>query len=238
MPALQSLLTLLLVLAAFGYTLKQLGRIAVLINTGARADEDLTDRPGERWAKLLQLTFGHRKVLEDPLAGMLHVVFLFGFFILGVGHVEVVLEGLTAFLRHYGRQPFLYERLPFVPDALIAVYHLSQDLLAGLVLVASAIALGRRWSGLVKRLQPRSLDAEIILYLIVALYVTFFGLAGSTLYLRTLASGELTALPMQPLSSAVALALSGMGVSAATAGWIRGVSWWRRGTSQSTRRSW
>lgn len=226
MPALQSTLTLLLVLAAFGYTLKQLGRIGVLINTGTRGDEDLSDRRGERWAKLLQMTFGHRKVLQDPFAGMLHVVFLFGFFILGVGHVEVVLEGLTAFLRLFDRQPFLYERLPFVPAALVGNYHLSQDLLAGLVLLASAIALLRRWSGLVKRLQPRSLDAEIILYLIVALYVSFFGLMGSTLYLRDLRGVTPSGVGSQPLSSLVAVAFGGLGVSAATAGWIRAVSWW------------
>jgi len=226
MPALQSLVTLLLVLAAFGYTLKQLGHIGVLVNTGARVDEDLKDRPGERWGRLLALTFGHRRVLRDPFAGSLHVVFLFGFFILGVGHVEVVLEGLTAFLRHFGRQPLQYAQLPFLPGRAIALYHFSQDVLAGLVLVASAIALARRWSGAVKRLQPRSMDAEMILYLIVALYVTFFGLVGSTVYLHSLAPGGTTHVTSQPFSSLLAGGFASMGLSAPAALWIHHVSWW------------
>ena len=50
LPVLQSLLTLGLLLAAFGFMARRLWHIGVLINTGTRGDEVLTDNPGERTA--------------------------------------------------------------------------------------------------------------------------------------------------------------------------------------------
>ena len=222
LPIIQSVLTLLLVLGAFYFTLNRLGHLAVLINTGRRDDETLTDRVPERVAKVLQMTFGHKKVLEDRWSGMLHMCFLYGFAVLGIGHVEVVLEGLTAFFVAFGRQPFRYEL--FLPGGLSSLYHLSQDLMAGLVLIVTTIAILRRWSGRIARLMPRSLDAEIILYLIIALYVTFFFLVGSSVLLRMRAADDYRFVTAQPFSTLVARALGPL--STATVGWIHGIAWW------------
>ena len=221
-PLLQSLLTLVLVLAAFGFLGWRLWRFGVLVNTGARVEEDLTDRPAERLGKVASLVLGHKKTFEDPGAGLLHVFFLYGFLILGIGHVEIVLEGLTSFLRALGGQPFRYERV--LPGSLNAPYHLSQDLLAAAVLVATVIAFGRRWSGRVKRLLPRSQDAENILWFILALYVTFFVLVGSSVLLRQRAGLSPDPVPWQPVSSLVAGALSGL--STDTASLVRTGAWW------------
>jgi Fe-S oxidoreductase len=219
---LQSLLTLGLVAGAFGFMLGRLRRLAVLINTGSRGDEALTDIPGERARKVLAYTFGHRKVLEDPWAGLLHVFFLYGFLVLGIGHCEVVLEGLTAFLRAFGGQPFAYER--FLAPGLAATYHLSQDALATAVLAGASIALVRRWTGHPPRLLPRSRDGETILWFIVALYVTFFGLAGSTLLLRQRMGAAASFVPQQPVSSILATALSSLSLPAAES--LRALGWW------------
>jgi Fe-S oxidoreductase len=222
LPILQSILTLVLVVGAFGFMLARLYRMSILINTGTRADEVLTDRPPERALKVLSHTFGHRKLLEDPWAGLLHVCFLYGFLILGIGHVEVVLEGLTAFIRASGGRPFAYERI--LPSGLEAAYHLSQDLLAAAVLVAATVALVRRWTGRPPRLVPRSRDGENILWFIVALYVTFFFLAGSTLALRQRVGGGAPFMAQQPLSSLVASALSSVSTPAAEG--LRTAGWW------------
>jgi len=202
LPILQSLLTLLLVVAAFGFALSRLSRIARLIDSGSHAGESLTAQPGTRIGKVLALVFGHKKVLEDRWSGLIHFTFLYGFMVLGIGHVEVVLEGLTAFLVTFGRAPFAYSQV--LPARLNALYHLSQDLMAALVLVGVSIALLRRWSGRVKRLMPRSMDAEIILYLIIALYVTFFAFVGSSVRLRQIALGDAAPVAYQPVSSLVA----------------------------------
>ena len=221
-PVLHSLLTLLLTASAFGFMLTRLFRIAVLVNTGTRGDERLTDRPGERAGKILTLVFGHQKVLEDRLSGLLHIAFLYGFLVLGIGHVEVVLEGLTAFRRAFGAEPFSYASV--LPARLTAVYHLSQDLLAAAVLTAASIALLRRWSGRVKRLEPRSRDAETILWFILALYVSFFLLTGSTLLVRHLGDDAALPAPAQPVTSAIAASLQGLSLPVARV--IRGAGWW------------
>ena len=183
LPVLQSLLTLVLLVAAFGFLFVRLRRIARLINTGTRGDEVLTDNPRERVGKVVSLVLGHKKVLEDPWAGGIHLFFIYGFLTLGIGHLEIVLEGLTAFLRA-ARPPAVLLRALSCRRSCSRVYHLSQDLLAALVLAAAAFAMARRWVGWPKRLQPRSQDAENILWFILALYVTFFLLNGSSVLLR------------------------------------------------------
>jgi Fe-S oxidoreductase len=207
MPAiLQSLLTLVLVVGAFGFMFERLYRIGVLINTGTRPSETLGDRPGERLGKVAELVLGHKKVFEDRWAGFMHLFFLYGFLTLGIGHVEIVIEGLTKFREAFGGQAFGYAQL--LPAGLTALYHLSQDLLAAAVLLMAAIALVRRVFGLVPRLLPRSRDAEIILWFIVGLYITFFLYVGSGVALRMQASADYAAVAYQPVSSFVARPLA------------------------------
>ncbi len=220
-PILKSLLTLVLLTGAFGFLYVRLRRIARLINTGTRGDEVLTDGPRERLGKVASLVLGHKKVLEDPWAGGIHLFFIYGFLTLGIGHLEIVLEGLTAFMRSFGRQPFSYALV--LPPWLLAAYHLSQDLLAALVLAAAAFAMARRWVGWPKRLQPRSQDAENILWFILGLYVTFFLLNGSGVLLRARALPE-TSSAAQPFATAVAAALSFLPTTAVAL--LRGASWW------------
>jgi Fe-S oxidoreductase len=222
LPVLQSLLTLALLVAAFGFMAKRLWQIAVLINTGTRGDEVLTDHPGERTRTMLAYTLGQQRLKEDAAAGLLHGVFLYGFLVLGLGHLEVVLEGLTAFLRASGGRPFLYERV--LPSGLGALYHLSQDLLAAAVLVAGALALARRLTGRPPRLLPRSKDGERILWFIVALYATFFVLVGATVLLKQRAAGDPAPLPYQPFSSLAARAFSFLSTPGAEL--LRTAGWW------------
>jgi Fe-S oxidoreductase len=222
LPTLQSLLTLGLLVAAFGFMARRLWHFGVLINTGTRGDETLTDRPAERTRTMLAYTLGQRRLIEDPLAGLLHGVFLYGFLVLGLGHFEVILEGLTAFRKGFGGAPFLYERV--LPSGLNALYHLSQDLLAAAVLVAGALALLRRFTGRPPRLLPRSQDGERILWFIVVLYATFFVLAGATVLLKQRAAGDPSPFPYQPFSSLAARGFSSLSTPAAEG--LRVFGWW------------
>jgi Fe-S oxidoreductase len=222
LPVLQSLLTLALLGATFAFLFRRLSRIRTLIRTGTAGDEDLTGDRGERAGQVAALVLGHRKVLEDPWAGLLHLTFLYGFLVLGIGHLEVVAEGLTAFLRAFGHRAFSYALV--LPPALESAYHLSQDVLAAVVLVAASIAMIRRWAGVPKRLVPRSQDAENILWFILALYVTFFLLTGSSVLMRQRAAAVPAPAPYQPFSSIVAGGLSGL-PEGAVAG-LRGAAWW------------
>jgi Fe-S oxidoreductase len=220
LPVLQSLLTLVLHVAAFGFMGWRLWRIGVLVNTGTRGDEVLTDRPGERTGTMVAYTLGQRKLKEDAAAGLLHGVFLYGALILGLGHLEVFLEGVTSFRLASGGRPFLYEHV--LPSGVHALYHLSQDVLAAAAIVAAAIALVRRFTGNPPRLLPRSKDGERILWFIVALYATFFVLVGATVLLRQRTGVDPS--PFQPFSSLVARALSPLATASVEG--VRAAGWW------------
>jgi Fe-S oxidoreductase len=221
LAVLQSVLVAALTVVAFGFMAMQLRRLAALVATGAPADQDVTDAPPERTSKVVRFSFGHRKVMEDPTSGVLHAVFLFGFFVLGIGHLEVILEGLTSYRVAFGHQPFAYERV--LPAGLSNAYHLSQDLFAAAVVLAAGVALARRFVGWPPRLRPRSADGERILWFLVALYVTFFLLAAPSLLIRQRV-GTASAAWTQPVSASIAAALSSVPTPEARA--LRGLGFW------------
>lgn len=203
----KSIITLGLVLFAIYFAGTRFRRLFAMINSGK--EEMLTDNPGARLMNVVQLVFGHKKVLEDPVSGFFHIFFLYGFFILGIGHTELAINGMTAFFANFGIAPFLYET--FLPEALTHVYHFSQDTMAFAVVFFGVLALIRRWSGQVKRLMPRSMDAELILWFIIALYITFFIFVGSDNAIRMNSNSVAPQWHAYiPFSSAVALALKGL----------------------------
>jgi len=222
LAVLQSVLVAALGAIAFGFMLAELRRLGRLVAQGAPADQDVEDAPGERLSRVVGFSFGHRKVREDPAAGLMHAVFLFGFFVLGIGHLEVILEGLTTFLLAFGGRPFGYGRV--LPGGLLSAYHLSQDLFAAGVLAAAGFALARRLAGRPSRLLPRSQDGERILWFLVALYVTFFLLSGPSLALRQRAAGATAFAAPQPVSSLVATAFAASGTPAVKA--LRELGFW------------
>lgn len=225
LAVMQSLVVAALTLIAFGFMTVQFRRIGRLIASGAASGEALTDAPLERTLTLLSFSLGHRKLREDPWAGALHAVFLYGFFVLGVGHLEVLLQGLTSFRVAFGGVPLGYGQL--LPSGLTAAYHLSQDVFAAAVLLASGIALGRRFAGRPARLMPRSADGERVLWFLVALYVTFFLLAAPSLLLQQRVLGHEGGLlfsASQPFASLAATALAGQGTETVAA--LRTLGFW------------
>lgn len=215
MYILHSVVVLSLVALAAVVTLGALQRIYAMVNAGT--GEHLTDRMSERIASVMALVFGHKKVLEDKSYGTMHMWYLYGFMVLGIGHLELVLFGLSRFVQTFDYQPLLYRN--FLPESLIHFYEFSQDFFAFGVIVVVCIALYRRIGKRVPRLLPRSTDAEIILWLIGALYVTFFMFVGTETYLR-MQHGDLTFAWHWhlPFSSLVALAINGISITGATIG--------------------
>ena len=222
-PFLQSTFTLALVVGAFGFMGLRLFRIAAMVHMGA-PEAGHTDEPVARWRMVARIVFGHQKTLEDKLSGITHIAFIYGFFILGIGHTEIVLEGLSAFVRTWGVPAFTYDKIPGLSPShvLIHAYWLTQDLMAFFVLLAVGTALARRRFFPPKRLTPRSTDAEIILYFIGGLYVTFFLLQGAN-HLREHDYAYAFAV-WKPVTSTMSLALGGL--PHAVIDTIYWVFWW------------
>lgn len=179
-----SLVTLVLVVTCGYLSTRQLLSILAMVKTGAK--EDLFHDIPRRINAVIAYVFGHKGVMEDKSYGFMHLFYFYGFIILGIGHLELVLFGLTLFLKDFGLSPFLYRN--FLPDFLIKPFELSQDSMAFMVVLMVAIALFRRIAIPKKRLLPRSRDAELILWLIGALYVSFFIFTPSEVLIRTRSS--------------------------------------------------
>lgn len=170
MYALQSLIVLALVLVCGYLSITKLLEIFYMVRSGA--PENNFDQVKRRISSVMVYVFGHKKVLDDKSYGFMHMFYLYGFLILGIGHMELVSTGLTRFMLHFDISPFYYRN--FLPSFIIKPFELSQDSMAFLVVVMVSVALFRRIAMPKKRLLPRSKDAEMILWLIGLLYVTFF----------------------------------------------------------------
>ncbi len=57
-------------------------------------DEDLTDRPAERWKNLVLLALGQKKMFRYPLVAFMHFIIYAGFIIINIEVLEIVLDGV------------------------------------------------------------------------------------------------------------------------------------------------
>jgi Fe-S oxidoreductase/nitrate reductase gamma subunit len=173
--------------------------------------EDRTDHPGTRLRNLLVVGIGQSKILRDPLAGAMHAAVFWGFMVLTIGTVEVLIQGVVP--------GFTYD---FLPAPVYSLYLLSQELFALLVLGAVSWLIYRRVVIKPKRLQGdkvHSGDALFILSMIAGLMITLFingALEG--IYAPELAS------PARVVSNALGAALGFVSPDAAHT--AHAVSWW------------
>jgi ferredoxin len=56
--------------------------------------EDLSDQPGKRWNNVLLLALGQKKMFQNPLVALMHLVIYAGFIIINIEVLEIVLDGL------------------------------------------------------------------------------------------------------------------------------------------------
>lgn len=201
MYAFQSLVVWALVLVCGYLSASRLLSILAMVRSGT--PENNFTEVKRRISSLFIYVFGHKGVLEDKSYGLMHMVYFYGFIILAIGHIELVIFGMTKFLLYFGVEPFLYRN--FLPSFIIKPFEFSQDTMAFLVVVMVAIALFRRIVMPKPRLLPRSKDAENILWLIGFLYVTFFLFVPTETAMR-MAEGSIPKgfLWYQPVSSLLA----------------------------------
>ena len=198
---------LALALAFFSYNAQRLVRYLRIGN----GDFRLNDIPRRVW-NLFMIGIAQTKILRDPSAGPVHALVFWGFLVLQVGALEIILHGLIP--------GFSYASI--LPAPLHWLFLVSQELTAGAVLAAVAWLLYRRIVVKPKRLQGdgvHSGDAIFILGLIAGLMVTLLVTAAAE---RILGSGY--PLMAQPVSAPLAAALGWLSPGAAHV--VREVSWW------------
>lgn len=111
-------------------------------------DEDLSDRPAERWRNMLLLAFGQKKMFKKPLVGFMHFIVYAGFVIINIEVLEIFLDGILGTHRLFGAPMGGF--YTFVID-------FFEVLALGVIIVCAAF-LYRRNVLKVKRFQNRELD--------------------------------------------------------------------------------
>ncbi len=92
MQILQQIIFALVTVIAIILFSKKAGQIRRNILLGI--DEDRTDRPSERWKKVLLLALGQKKMFRYPLVAIMHFVIYAGFIIINIEVLEIVLDGV------------------------------------------------------------------------------------------------------------------------------------------------
>jgi len=158
-----SVVFLFVLVLAVGFFALNVQRLVSYLQLGY--GEDRTDHPLVRLKNVLVIGIAQKKIFRDPIAGPMHALIFWGFMVLTVGTIEIVIAGV-------------FPRFSFallLPDALYRLYSLSQDVFALLVIAAVGFALYRRLVLHPKRLEGDDLehtDALIILSMIMGLMVT------------------------------------------------------------------
>jgi Fe-S oxidoreductase len=198
-----------ILVAALAFFTRSARRLTRWLDIGL--DENRTDRPDVRTRNLLTIGFLQSKILRDPFGGMMHALVFWGFVVLGLGTVEILIQGLfTGFTWDTILPRFLY--LPYV---------VSQEVFAVFVLIPVAYLLYRRLVIKPKRFTVDPVhggDAVFILSMIATLMLTLL-----VVFAMDLRAGE----PRDGRFISGLLADTVFsGVSPETAHTVSRVSWW------------
>ncbi|HEU4631386.1 MAG TPA: hypothetical protein VFS08_16660, partial [Gemmatimonadaceae bacterium] len=199
MTASSVLFLAILILGAgfFAYNAQRLVRYMTVVG----GPDHRTDGIPTRFRNLVTIGFLQSKILRDRVAGPLHAFVFWGFIVLAAGSLEILIQGVVP--------GFAYGS--YLPAPLTALYWLSQEAFALLVLAAVAVLLWRRIVVKPRRLQGDNVhsgDAIFILCMIAGIMLTIF-LAGGFEGVAEPGSVGL----YRPVGYALGGALAGMGMA-------------------------
>ncbi len=132
-------------------------------------DEVRTDHPDIRTKNFLLIGLAQTKILRDPLGGMMHALVFWGFCVLGLGTLEIMIQGLVS----VGGTPFTWDVI--LPGFLYVPYVFSQEVFAVFVLLPVFYLLYRRLVIRPKRFTVDAVhsgEAVLILSVIAVLMLT------------------------------------------------------------------
>lgn len=151
------------------------------VNFSRTKDSQFDGQVGKRLKLTAQVALGQTKILRKPIIGLMHALVFWGFIVITIGSLEMVIDGLTGQHRVFGALGVAY-------DAIIA----SGDVFAYIVLLGILAFLFRRLVMHIRRFEGMELtkanktDANIALGFILLLMVSLIGLNITDLKLHTL----------------------------------------------------
>lgn len=172
--------------------------------------EDRTNDPGTRTRNLLLVGIAQTKIMRDGFGGLMHALVFWGFCVLALGALEILIQGVVT--------GFTYAWI--LPQPLFVVYVFSQELFSGLVLAAVAFLFYRRLVIKPKRFSGDPVhggDALFILSMITVLMVTLLLTFAMEIHAGGSSAGHIFSAPIASL-------LGGLSDGAAHA--LGRTSWW------------
>ncbi|HJZ39827.1 MAG TPA: 4Fe-4S dicluster domain-containing protein [Bacteroidales bacterium] len=172
---------------------------------------------GRRFGVMMDVAFGQTKIFRKPVIGFFHALVFWGFCVILIGSVEMVIDGLSG---SEGALQFLGD----IYDVIVA----SGDVFGLIVAVSILIFLSRRLFFHINRFEgpemkaATHIDANIALSMILLLMVSLLGM-NTAYYGLQVISGE-TVHGVFPVSSIVASVFGN--TSADTWHTFHEVSWW------------
>jgi Fe-S oxidoreductase/nitrate reductase gamma subunit len=170
--ALKQIIFIVFALAAFGlfgYTVR-----TILSRFKLTKQKDHFDRSGnigKRISTTLLVAFGQSKMFKRPVAGILHALVWWGFLVITIGTVEMILDGFLGTDRILGILGGFYD---FVTA--------SGEIFAGIIIISCIIFLFRRYVTkparfTAREMKPKSrMDATFILSMILLLMFSLLGM--------------------------------------------------------------
>jgi len=158
---------------------------------------------GKRINMMLKVAIGQQKILRKPVIGLIHALVFWGFIVITIGSIEMVIDGLSGTERVLGALGGFYS---FIVG--------SGDIMALIILVAMIVFLYRRIFLKVKRfdgpeMQHKShIDANIALSIILLLMVSLLGM--NTFYVAEKQAAGEAITGAYPISQYLAGWFSGM----------------------------
>ena len=204
------LAVLLVTLLAFGYTTRRYIGYFKITRRGFPVRQI-----GRRIGMMLKVAAGQTKIFRRPLIGLLHALVFWGFCVILIGSIEMVIDGLSGHER-------ILSVLGVVYDIIIA----SGDIFAIIIAVAIMIFLVRRIFLNVRRFSGIEMkhishvDANIALTLILLLMVSLLSI--NTFYIHKAVQGSYPVEGVYPISRF----LAGWIDAGAANETLYQVSWW------------
>jgi heterodisulfide reductase subunit C/nitrate reductase gamma subunit len=205
------LIALLATLGVFAFTVRRLAGFFRITRSGFPVKEI-----GKRVGVMMSVAIGQTKIFRRPVMGLLHALVFWGFCVILIGSIEMVIDGLTGSER-------ILSFLGVVYDVIMA----SGDLFALIIAVAILIFLARRLFLNVKRFSGiemkhiSHLDANVALTMILLLMISLLGM--NTFYIReALQSGH----ELQGVYPVSRLLASWFDTGADASGLLYQINWW------------
>ncbi|MFA3783156.1 (Fe-S)-binding protein [Melioribacteraceae bacterium 4301-Me] len=162
---LKNIIFIIVFILSFSFLFYNLNRVIKFLKLGQK--ENRFDNIYERIKNVLKVAFGQSKLLRDPIAGTIHFLIFWGFVLFLFAVVESIIQGFYS--------PFSWQFL----GLLYSLITIVQDIFGVLVIISCLYALFRRFVQKVPRLnagKKESIDAAIILVLILLVVMSMFGL--------------------------------------------------------------